>query len=876
MGKKKSTSVSCESLLQVDKAEPQFSGFGLQLKLLLKKQYLIFSRNIKSTLFQIFTPVFLCIFLVCLQQLADYSMSTQIDKSPDVLTVDKIPKCYGEDCITVGIGLTAPNKTKFVNFAMEYLAKHNDLHLGRDVRIIAESYEHTIRYLDHNSNKTQTCILFCTGDFYPPKNPYYNETIPCEVTILNKTYSYYSILINSTLTPMLFFSGYNSPEPVDYASLAVKKNLDEALFHFIKGKNLKLSLDVQSFPRPTNRWMSGYDIVSQTGSFYFFIPPMVTFVVLLIEIVREKEYRLRFGLLLMGLKHEAYWLAWFITGLVFTLIVTNSLLVSGLACVFEIFINTPYPYFLVLFILFSISMMHLSFVVSTTISTTKAAYTTSYAFILVGLVLQFLLSDITIIYLLYGQNVPHWVKVVRAILPLYPPFNFAKAYGDISMKAGSHYSSHEKRWVDGSEYTWKDFTETIDTVVQGDKIKVPSTLSSYMILVGDLVLYAILAWYLDHVLPSNRGSADGFFFFLKPRYWGCKRKKSQVSKLVLNTKITDPSLLVPKENLVEISGINKVFRYKKSCKRKIGGKDIHAVKDFSLSISQNELLGILGHNGAGKSTLINIITGLTPLTSGSGQIFGYDIETEMSEIRKILGVCPQHDILWNELTAKEHLVMFGMIKGSNKGKAEEDADLILDKLKLTSVADKLAGTFSGGMKRRLSVGISGVGNPKLIIMDEPTTGMDPINRRCAWKLIQEMKKDRLVLLTTHSMEEADVLCDRVLVIVDGMLKCIGTSLYLKNTFGDGFRITLVTGDTERCVKILQSMFKRCKVLDISGASVLIALPFDESQEILEFFKVMENKEKNEFGKLIDDWGFSNTTLEEVFMRVTGKKITLID
>lgn len=180
------------------------------------------------------------------------------------------------------------------------------------------------------------------------------------------------------------------------------------------------------------------------------------------------------------------------------------------------------------------------------------------------------------------------------------------------------------------------------------------------------------------------------------------------------------------------------------------------------------------------------------------------------------------------------------------------------------------------MKRRLSVGISGVGNPRLIIMDEPTTGMDPINRRCAWKLIQEMKKDRLLLLTTHSMEEADVLSDRVCVIVDGALQCIGTSLYLKNRFGDGFRITLVTGQPQKVVDIVKVVFKACKVLDVSAGSVLIAIPLEQGEEIFRFFREMEGNTSSELMGFVDDWGFSNTTLEEVFMRVTGKKISSLE
>ena len=110
---------------------------------------------------------------------------------------------------------------------------------------------------------------------------------------------------------------------------------------------------------------------------------------------------------------------------------------------------------------------------------------------------------------------------------------------------------------------------------------------------------------------------------------------------------------------------------------------------------------------------------------------------------------------------------------------------------MEDVKNAQVGSYSGGMKRRLSVAISAIGNPKIIFFDEPTTGMDPVSRRAVWELMQDLKKDKTIILTTHAMEEADVLADRIAVVVDGMLKCVGSPLNLKNTFGDGYRISMV-------------------------------------------------------------------------------------
>ena len=206
--------------------------------------------------------------------------------------------------------------------------------------------------------------------------------------------------------------------------------------------------------------------------------------------------------------------------------------------------------------------------------------------------------------------------------------------------------------------------------------------------------------------------------------------------------------------------------------------------------------------------------------------------------------------------------------------ALEEAEHKLARVKLLDFKDKLVGTFSGGMKRRLSVALSSVGNPKIIILDEPTTGMDPINRRNAWKLIQEMREGRVVILTTHSMEEADVLSDNVCVIVDGQLKCKETSLNLKNSYGDGHRISIITKFPNELIELIRQEFPDAKLIDSSGGSLVIAIPLDCVQQIELFFRTMEGLENGPCGRikeLVDNWGLSNTTLEEVFMRVTGKK-----
>lgn len=224
--------------------------------------------------------------------------------------------------------------------------------------------------------------------------------------------------------------------------------------------------------------------------------------------------------------------------------------------------------------------------------------------------------------------------------------------------------------------------------------------------------------------------------------------------------------------------------------------------------------------------------------------------------------------------------------------------------------DAQVGSFSGGMKRRLSVAIATIGDPKIIFFDEPTTGMDPVSRRNVWSLMQEMKRDKTIILTTHAMEEADALADRIAVVVDGQLKCIGSPINLKNTFGDGYNIALICqpGDEKQVVELMDRIAPSNKLVDDAGGSLMFSVPLSATTEIAPLFKLIEsvndeddgdNMEEDkdmtsvggfallaangssdevsmtpdleELRSIISDCGISHSTLEEVFMRVTGRK-----
>ena len=242
-----------------------------------------------------------------------------------------------------------------------------------------------------------------------------------------------------------------------------------------------------------------------------------------------------------------------------------------------------------------------------------------------------------------------------------------------------------------------------------------------------------------------------------------------------------------------------------------------------------------------------MLTGIIGPSEGYAKICGHDIRYDQEKIRKIIGLVPQFDILWNQLTAMEHMRMFSKIKGVPFDSIEDTSIALLDQVGLEDVKNAQVSCYSGGMKRRLSVAISAIGNPRVIFFDEPTTGMDPVSRRAVWQLMQDLKRDKTIILTTHAMEEADALADRIAIVVDGTFKCVGTPLNLKNTFGDGYRISMVTqpGNELKIIECMNQIAPSNKFVDDSGGSIVFTVPLTSHSEIAPLFKLIEENPSDE-------------------------------
>jgi len=267
-------------------------------------------------------------------------------------------------------------------------------------------------------------------------------------------------------------------------------------------------------------------------------------------------------------------------------------------------------------------------------------------------------------------------------------------------------------------------------------------------------IFLALGLYLEQVLPQEYGVAKHPLFFIKdlPFFKNKNKEKDQLPKISVAPRLSRNTSLFTEDQEDEdvheerkfvarleeedydkypliVKNLRKVYRAS-------GGKPSKvAVKNFSLHISKGELFGLLGPNGAGKTSLISMLTGLYKPEKGNAWIAGYGITNQIDEVRTNMGVCPQFDLLWPELTVREHLLFYARMRGIPVEKEKEMVDRAIEEVRLTQSADFKTRQLSGGMKRRLSVAIAMVGDPKIIFFDEPTTGLDPENRRQLWDIL---------------------------------------------------------------------------------------------------------------------------------------------
>ncbi|XP_010503385.1 PREDICTED: ABC transporter A family member 6-like isoform X1 [Camelina sativa] len=668
--------------------------------------------------------------------------------------------------------------------------------------------------------------------------------------IVNEVASAYDLLdtdrsnFNVTIWYYTTYKGDLQDWRVKYVRVPRSVNLvSNAYLEFLKGSGTKMLFDfVKEMPKQETRLRM--DMASLVGPIFFSWVILLLFPVILNSLVYEKQQRLRIIMKMHGLGDASYWMISYAYFLAISTLYIVCLMIFGSAIGLKFFRFNDYSIQFIFYFLYINLQISIAFLVSSAFSKAVTASVAAYIYVFgSGLLGAFLFQ-----FLVEGLPFPRrWLFV----LELYPGFSLYRGLYEFSQYAF-------QRNLNGRDgMKWKHFRgSAMDEV--------------FSIIIIEWFLALIVTYYMNRVSSTAKDPIvfleNAFKKSLSPQKLSLQKQGSSVSVENLDVlqereKVEQLMLEPNTSHAIVCDNLKKVYHGRDGNPPKL------AISGLSLALTSGECFGMLGPNGAGKTSFINMMTGLVKPTSGSAFVRGLDICKDMDKVYTSMGVCPQHDLLWETLTGREHLFFYGRLKNLKGPDLNQAVEESLKSVNLFhgGVADTPAGKYSGGMKRRLSVAISLMGSPKVVYMDEPSTGLDPASRRSLWKAIKSAKQHTAIILTTHSMEEAEFLCDRLGIFVDGSLQCIGNPKELKGRYGGSCVLTMTTSaEHEKDVELLvQDVSPNAKKIYQIAGTQKFELPKEEVR-ISEVFQAVE-KAKGNFK--VFAWGIADTTLEDVFIKV---------
>ena len=297
--------------------------------------------------------------------------------------------------------------------------------------------------------------------------------------------------------------------------------------------------------------------------------------------------------------------------------------------------------------------------------------------------------------------------------------------------------------------------------------------------------------------------------------------------------------------------------------------DFTAVKGISFEIEEGEIFSLLGPNGAGKTTTISMLSTLYAPTSGDAHIGGHSITKDPMAVKEVIGVVPQEIALYDDLTAQENLVFWGQMYGLGGRPLDSRVDEVLEQIGLTDKAKNRVKTYSGGMKRRVNIGVGLLHRPRLLFMDEPTVGIDPQSRRAILDTVKDLNRQGMtVLYTTHYMEEAQELSDRVGIIDHGELIALGTQKELTQQVGETETLILHIAENDDSAALAKSLEGIRDVLEANASDHEVAIITHAAEDVL----AAVVSKANERGIRIRSVDIREPNLEAVFLHLTGRAL----
>ncbi|KAL1503435.1 hypothetical protein AB1Y20_011923 [Prymnesium parvum] len=549
------------------------------------------------------------------------------------------------------------------------------------------------------------------------------------------------------------------------------------------------------------------------------------------SLVLEKESKLREELLMMGTALPAYYASILLTyGASFV----ATALIGAAEIGFSCYTHSSPTLVLLLFVLFALAS--LAFTLAMTPFFTNARLAA-----LLGPLLFFLSSQLYNLFLDQGELADGRVGAKSAV-SLLPAMAFYLGASLMTQYEGSQQG-----------ITWS-------TVHEGE---FPLS-ASLAFLFFDIILWLCLAWYFDQVVPSEYGLQRKPWFLLQPSYWcGGGTSSCSGAPLLATASASEETMVVePLPQPVGDAGVRTAGL------RKVWPRGV-AVHSLDLEMCAGQITALLGANGAGKTTTISMLTGLIAPSAGDARIDGKSITSQMAQIRLSLGVCPQVNVIFESLTPTQHLRLYGALKGLFGAALHEAVEQMLEQVKLSERKHTPAGALSGGQKRKLCLGIALMGGSRTIFLDEPTSGMDPHSRRAIWGLLREQREGRTLVLTTHFLDEAELLSDRIAIMAEGRLCCVGSALFLKAHFGVGYSLSLVKASSAafngaKVLEFIKRYAPHGRIISDNRIEAVVQLPGDDLAQLQKLLLALEAS----LAALgVKEYGATCTTLEDVFLKI---------
>uniref|UniRef100_A0A671M5I8 P-type phospholipid transporter n=1 Tax=Sinocyclocheilus anshuiensis TaxID=1608454 RepID=A0A671M5I8_9TELE len=608
--------------------------------------------------------------------------------------------------------------------------------------------------------------------------------------------------------------------------------VEHSIIRAVTGTKEKTGVYIQQMPYPCYVDDIFLRIMSRSMPLFMTLAWMYSVAIIIKGVVYEKEARLKETMRIMGLDNGILWFSWFISSLI-PLLISAGLLVLLLKMGNLLPYSDPGVVFLFLGSFAVVTIMQ-CFLISTAFARANLAAAC-------GGIIYFTLYLPYVLCVAWQDYVGFTAKVIASLLsPV--AFGFGCEY----------FALFEEQ---GVGIQWNNL---FSSPMEEDNYNLTTCL---ILMYFDAFLYGVMTWYIEAVFPGQYGIPRPWYFPFTKSYWFGESNTNNTA--VHGKKGNEPTHL---ELGVYIKNLVKVYRH---------GKKL-AVDGLTLGFYEGQITSFLGHNGAGKTTTMSILTGLFPPTSGTAYIMGKDIRSELSSIRQSLGVCPQHNVLFSMLTVEEHIWFYARLKGLSEEEVKAETEQILTDTGLPHKRKSRTSQLSGGMQRKLSVALAFVGGSKVVILDEPTAGVDPYARRGIWDLLLKYRAGRTIILSTHHMDEADILGDRIAIISHGKLCCVGSSLFLKTQLGTGYYLTLVKKNTEpslsscrnssSTVSFVKKHVPAARMVEDLGHEITYVLPYESAKDgaFVELFHDMDDRLAD---LCISSYGVSDTTLEEIFLKV---------